>query len=183
MCNITAGACTTAPPCCRRARNWMHTRGGRRARARLRGKHGDRLRGARLPRQPAEILHGRLGAALHQHIAQPARPALPRRRNACPASISRACARTAWRRCGKARRSAATAAPTGCRSPAKAATGARVDWGGCRCQAFAITGDAGVTDPACELSPDHHLMAEAAQESTLPPPPFVFRRMGSLVGA
>lgn len=30
-----------------------------------------------------------------------------------------------------------------------------IDWGGCRCQAFAITGDAANMDPACEFS-DHH---------------------------
>jgi pyrroloquinoline quinone biosynthesis protein E len=29
-----------------------------------------------------------------------------------------------------------------------------VDFGGCRCQAFALVGDAGVTDPVCTLSPD-----------------------------
>jgi pyrroloquinoline quinone biosynthesis protein E len=52
------------------------------------------------------------------------------------------------------------------------------DWGGCRCQAFALTGDAAVTDPACELSVDHHLMAEAAEESLLPAPEFVYRRPG-----
>ncbi|HTU83542.1 MAG TPA: pyrroloquinoline quinone biosynthesis protein PqqE [Candidatus Acidoferrales bacterium] len=32
------------------------------------------------------------------------------------------------------------------------------DWGGCRCQAFLLTGDAGVTDPACSLSPHHATM-------------------------
>ncbi len=32
------------------------------------------------------------------------------------------------------------------------------DWGGCRCQAFALTGDAAATDPVCELSPDHELV-------------------------
>lgn len=37
-----------------------------------------------------------------------------------------------------------------------------LDWGGCRCQALAITGDAANTDPACELSPNHQLMAEVA---------------------
>ena len=30
-----------------------------------------------------------------------------------------------------------------------------VDFGGCRCQALALTGDASATDPACELSPLH----------------------------
>ena len=35
------------------------------------------------------------------------------------------------------------------------------DFGGCRCQAFALTGDAARTDPACELAPDHGLVVEA----------------------
>jgi pyrroloquinoline quinone biosynthesis protein E len=32
------------------------------------------------------------------------------------------------------------------------------DFGGCRCQAHALTGDASRTDPACGLSPDHGLV-------------------------
>jgi pyrroloquinoline quinone biosynthesis protein E len=36
-----------------------------------------------------------------------------------------------------------------------------VDFGGCRCQAFAMTGDAARTDPVCELSPDHKLVTDA----------------------
>jgi pyrroloquinoline quinone biosynthesis protein E len=50
-----------------------------------------------------------------------------------------------------------------------------VDWGGCRCQAFALVGDAGVTDPACELSPYHGVMAEAVAESGAGA--FIYRRM------
>src|SRR5436190_4432215 len=34
-----------------------------------------------------------------------------------------------------------------------------VDFGGCRCQAALITGDAGVTDPACSLSPYREKLA------------------------
>lgn len=34
------------------------------------------------------------------------------------------------------------------------------DFGGCRCQAFALTGDASATDPACTLSPKHELIAD-----------------------
>ena len=34
------------------------------------------------------------------------------------------------------------------------------DWGGCRCQAFLVTGDAGATDPACSLSPMHERVVE-----------------------
>ncbi|MRU14552.1 pyrroloquinoline quinone biosynthesis protein PqqE [Roseovarius sp. A21] len=31
-----------------------------------------------------------------------------------------------------------------------------IDFGGCRCQALALAGDAGATDPVCIKSPDHH---------------------------
>jgi pyrroloquinoline quinone biosynthesis protein E len=54
-----------------------------------------------------------------------------------------------------------------------------IDFGGCRCQAFALTGDAEAADPACSLSPHHHLMAEVAKSATASaPPPFVYRRIG-----
>ncbi len=46
--------------------------------------------------------------------------------------------------------------PEPCRScPRK-----EVDFGGCRCQAFQLTGDAARADPVCQLSPDHHLVGE-----------------------
>jgi PqqA peptide cyclase len=35
------------------------------------------------------------------------------------------------------------------------------DFGGCRCQAFLLTGDAANADPVCDLSPHHHLVTEA----------------------
>ncbi len=38
-----------------------------------------------------------------------------------------------------------------------------VDFGGCRCQAFAITGDAFATDPVCHLAPHHEQIAALAQ--------------------
>jgi pyrroloquinoline quinone biosynthesis protein E len=38
------------------------------------------------------------------------------------------------------------------------------DWGGCRCQAFLLTGDAGATDPACALSPRHDLIVALRDE-------------------
>jgi pyrroloquinoline quinone biosynthesis protein E len=37
------------------------------------------------------------------------------------------------------------------------------DFGGCRCQAFALTGDAAATDPVCHLSPHHGLVAATAE--------------------
>jgi pyrroloquinoline quinone biosynthesis protein E len=50
------------------------------------------------------------------------------------------------------------------------------DYGGCRCQAMAITGDAAATDPACELSPHHARMrALADRESTEADESYVYR--------
>jgi len=45
-----------------------------------------------------------------------------------------------------------------------------VDFGGCRCQAFALTGDAAATDPACALAPRHELVqaVRAAAEAEAP---------------
>jgi len=37
------------------------------------------------------------------------------------------------------------------------------DFGGCRCQAFLIAGDAGLTDPVCSLSPHRHLIDTAVE--------------------
>jgi len=37
-----------------------------------------------------------------------------------------------------------------------------IDFGGCRCQAFALTGDARATDPVCHLSPLHARVEELA---------------------
>jgi PqqA peptide cyclase len=38
-----------------------------------------------------------------------------------------------------------------------------LDFGGCRCQAFQLTGDAARTDPVCQLSPDHELVVAAVR--------------------
>jgi PqqA peptide cyclase len=35
------------------------------------------------------------------------------------------------------------------------------DFGGCRCQAFLLTGDAANADPVCDKSPHHHLVTQA----------------------
>ncbi|HSM41127.1 MAG TPA: pyrroloquinoline quinone biosynthesis protein PqqE [Afifellaceae bacterium] len=54
-----------------------------------------------------------------------------------------------------------------------------IDFGGCRCQAFAITGNAAATDPACIKSPDHGRMQAIAESmSTRPAGDFVYRRIG-----
>ena len=54
-----------------------------------------------------------------------------------------------------------------------------IDWGGCRCQAFAITGDAANMDPACEFSDYHQQMINISwQESLGEKSGFDYRRIG-----
>jgi pyrroloquinoline quinone biosynthesis protein E len=58
-----------------------------------------------------------------------------------------------------------------CRScPRKA-----VDFGGCRCQAFALTGDAANTDPVCTLTPLRQIVDQALTEVSTGVPEFTYR--------
>jgi pyrroloquinoline quinone biosynthesis protein E len=52
-----------------------------------------------------------------------------------------------------------------------------VDFGGCRCQAFHLAGDAKATDPACSLSPTHDLIltARGAAHHQFVPADLVYR--------
>jgi pyrroloquinoline quinone biosynthesis protein E len=43
------------------------------------------------------------------------------------------------------------------------------DFGGCRCQAFLLTGDATATDPACSLAPLHNVIEDAVQAAQFQP--------------
>jgi pyrroloquinoline quinone biosynthesis protein E len=47
--------------------------------------------------------------------------------------------------------------------PCRSCARRTVDFGGCRCQAMAILGDAAATDPVCELSPHHLELGELAE--------------------
>jgi pyrroloquinoline quinone biosynthesis protein E len=49
------------------------------------------------------------------------------------------------------------------------------DWGGCRCQALRLTGDAAATDPVCQFSP-HHEQVVSVRESAQTDD-FVYRTM------
>ncbi len=51
--------------------------------------------------------------------------------------------------------------PEPCRSCERRAQ----DFGGCRCQAFALTGDAANTDPVCQWAPAHHLVEAAVAQA------------------
>jgi pyrroloquinoline quinone biosynthesis protein E len=58
--------------------------------------------------------------------------------------------------------------------PCRSCDRREVDWGGCRCQAFLLTGNAAATDPACAKSPHHDLILALRDAS--PEPAFVPRR-------
>jgi pyrroloquinoline quinone biosynthesis protein E len=45
------------------------------------------------------------------------------------------------------------------------------DFGGCRCQAFALAGDAAAADPACALAPGHEIVVEARALADRAAPP------------
>lgn len=52
------------------------------------------------------------------------------------------------------------------------------DFGGCRCQAYLLTGDAANADPVCDLSPHHHLVTAAVarvERLRVEEKPLVFR--------
>ncbi|MET0451143.1 MAG: SPASM domain-containing protein, partial [Mycobacterium sp.] len=55
--------------------------------------------------------------------------------------------------------------------PCRSCDRREIDFGGCRCQAFALTGDAARTDPVCRLSPDHGLVEAAVAAANDPERP------------
>jgi len=65
------------------------------------------------------------------------------------------------------------------REPCRTCPERTKDFGGCRCQAYMLTGEAANADPVCSLSPHHSLIGDAvaaAQRPRAPAPrPLVFR--------
>ncbi|HEY7377001.1 MAG TPA: pyrroloquinoline quinone biosynthesis protein PqqE [Polyangia bacterium] len=68
-------------------------------------------------------------------------------------------------------------------APCRTCDERHTDFAGCRCQAFALAGDAAATDPACALSPRHDLVrdararAEQPAAAAAPAAPIRLRRM------
>jgi pyrroloquinoline quinone biosynthesis protein E len=62
--------------------------------------------------------------------------------------------------------------------PCRSCERREIDWGGCRCQAFALTGNAAATDPVCHLATERGRLEEAITATHEAPPSFVYRRMG-----
>ena len=63
------------------------------------------------------------------------------------------------------------------REPCQSCDQREVDHGGCRCQAFLLTGDATAADPVCGLSPRHDLVVEARAAAAEAAPALTLRRL------
>jgi PqqA peptide cyclase len=61
--------------------------------------------------------------------------------------------------------------------PCRSCDRREIDWGGCRCQAFALTGNPRVADPVCHLSPDRGALEPALRAAEAPAPPLIYRRI------
>ena len=64
------------------------------------------------------------------------------------------------------------------KEPCKTCPDRKKDFGGCHCQAYMLTGDPSNADPACDLSPQHHVILDAINEASQQPEqhkPLVFR--------
>jgi pyrroloquinoline quinone biosynthesis protein E len=62
------------------------------------------------------------------------------------------------------------------REPCRSCDRRTEDFGGCRCQAFMLTGAAENADPVCHLSPHHTLMPQVAGNAAVGSAEFVYRR-------
>lgn len=68
------------------------------------------------------------------------------------------------------------------KEPCRSCSEKEKDFGGCRCQALLLTGDAANADPACAKSPHHHVIVEAVTRANDPAraqQPLVMRRVGT----
>jgi pyrroloquinoline quinone biosynthesis protein E len=54
-----------------------------------------------------------------------------------------------------------------------------IDFGGCRCQAFLLAGDAAATDPVCSLSPRHDIIRNAIAEAEQGDGRMIYRDTGN----
>ncbi len=66
------------------------------------------------------------------------------------------------------------------RAPCLSCERREIDWGGCRCQALALTGAPENTDPACQFSPLHEDLARLAEIESEEENEFVYRSFGGI---
>src|SRR5690606_18684270 len=60
--------------------------------------------------------------------------------------------------------------------PCRSCERKEIDWGGCRCQALAIAGNASATDPACYKSPLHQKLLALAETEAEEEADYIYRR-------
>jgi pyrroloquinoline quinone biosynthesis protein E len=53
--------------------------------------------------------------------------------------------------------------------PCRSCPEKKIDFGGCRCQAFMLTGDVRAADPVCSLSPSHRDVIDAVDDRVSAP--------------
>ena len=118
----------------------------------------------------------RLGQGLYEHHARRQGAAVPCRRDDQDASLRQRAGSRAARHLAQFRGLQRLPRHRLDEGPCRSCAFREVDFGGCRCQAMAITGDACNTDPACALSPYHGEMVRLArEEASRPPAPFIYR--------
>jgi len=61
------------------------------------------------------------------------------------------------------------------KEPCRSCPRKEIDFGGCRCQAFALTGDAANTDPVCTIAPQHQLITDALHHESAGPSQYRYR--------
>jgi pyrroloquinoline quinone biosynthesis protein E len=73
------------------------------------------------------------------------------------------------------------------REPCRSCPERTKDFGGCRCQAYMLTGEAENADPVCALSPDHSVVTDAVeraqQTQVVTTRPLVFRERAASINA
>jgi pyrroloquinoline quinone biosynthesis protein E len=66
--------------------------------------------------------------------------------------------------------------------PCRSCERKRIDFGGCRCQAMAVTGDPAATDPVCSKSSHHAALVAAAEaDGAAPAEAFAYRRLDAVL--
>ena len=65
--------------------------------------------------------------------------------------------------------------------PCRSCDRKEIDWGGCRCQAFALTGNADATDPTCEFSPYRSVLEEPLSKAGSETPDFIYRKFSKQI--
>ena len=69
------------------------------------------------------------------------------------------------------------------KEPCRSCDDKQTCFGGCRCQAYLLSGDPANADPACNRSPHHHVIAAAVAEAQRPRhfrQPLVYRQAGAV---